>query len=92
VKVTPRAVGAILGFAGTAALVSADAAPRYHVEGGWMAEPGTRRYGGELRFSLALSGRSLIWYGSEPGRTIGSSNMEGVPWPPEERAILTLVD
>lgn len=67
--------------------------PRYHVDGGWAVEAGAgRTYGGEVRFSLALPGRSLIWYAAEPGRTTGSASMEGVPWPPEHRAILTLVD
>ena len=39
---------------------------------------------------LVLPGRSVIWYAAEPGRTKGSANIAGAPWPPEERAILTL--
>lgn len=66
--------------------------PRYHVDGAWMAEPGTRDYGGELSFSLEGPGRNIIWYTAAPGRTAGSENMAGVPWPPEDRAFLTLVD
>lgn len=41
---------------------------RYAQAGRFELEPGERRYIGEYTF-LSLSGNSVIWYASEPGRT-----------------------
>jgi len=49
--------------------------PRYAQAGQFALEPGERRYVGEYSF-LSQSGSSVIWYASQPGRTVAISSCD----------------
>jgi hypothetical protein len=50
---------------------------RYAQAGRFELEPGERRFGGEYTF-LSLSGSSVIWYASEPGRTTAIPSCDAI--------------